>query len=88
MTAATLVLIAPCSLLLGAVLQILVARLCSARTKGILASLACLPAVLAVIGAGMGRRFGQDRPSKSICCTGMGHWPWFSTWTRSASFLL
>ena len=48
MTAATLVLIAPCSLLLGAVLQILVARLCSARTKGILAALACLPAVLAV----------------------------------------
>ena len=48
MTAATLVLIAPCSLLLGAALQILVARLCSARTKGILAALACLPAVLAV----------------------------------------
>ena len=53
MTAATLVLIAPCSLLLGAVLQILVARLCSARTKGILAAVACLPAVLAVIGVGM-----------------------------------
>ncbi len=50
MTAATLILIAPCSLLLGAVLQILVARLCSARTKGILAFLTCLPAVLAVIG--------------------------------------
>src|ERR1035438_1382558 len=50
MTAATLILIAPCSLLLGAVLQILVARLCSARTKGILAFLACLPAVLAVAG--------------------------------------
>jgi multicomponent Na+:H+ antiporter subunit A len=50
MTAATLVLIAPCSLLLGAALQILVARLCSARTKGILAVLACLPAVLAVAG--------------------------------------
>jgi multicomponent Na+:H+ antiporter subunit A len=50
MTAATLVLIAPCSLLLGAVLQILVARLCSARTKGILAALASLPAVLAVAG--------------------------------------
>jgi multicomponent Na+:H+ antiporter subunit A len=53
MTAATLVLIAPCSLLLGVVLQILVARLCSARTKGILAAVACLPAVLAVIGVGM-----------------------------------
>ena len=47
MTAATLVLIAPCSLLLGAALQILVARLCSARTKGILAFLACLPALVA-----------------------------------------
>ena len=50
MTAATLILIAPCSLLLGAVLQILVARLCSARTKGILAFLTCLPAVLAFAG--------------------------------------
>src|ERR1039457_2095292 len=48
MTAVTLILVAPCSLLLGAVLQILVARLCSARTKGILAALSCLPAVLAV----------------------------------------
>jgi multicomponent Na+:H+ antiporter subunit A len=35
---------------LGAALQILVARLCSARTKGILAALTCLPAVLAVAG--------------------------------------
>jgi multicomponent Na+:H+ antiporter subunit A len=49
MTAATLILIAPCSLLVGAVLQILVARLCSARAKGILAALTCLPAVLAVV---------------------------------------
>jgi multicomponent Na+:H+ antiporter subunit A len=48
MTAATLILVAPCSLLLGAVLQILVAKLCSARTKGILAALTCLPPVLAV----------------------------------------
>src|ERR1035437_6441146 len=48
MTAATLILIAPCSLLLGAVLQILVAKLCSARTKGVLAALTCLPPVLAV----------------------------------------
>ncbi|MGD0939884.1 MAG: proton-conducting transporter membrane subunit [Terracidiphilus sp.] len=44
----TLILIAPCSLLLGAALQILGARLFSARTKGILAFAACLPAVLAV----------------------------------------
>jgi len=48
MTAASLVLIAPSSLLLGAALQILVARLCSARAKGVLATLTCLPAVLAV----------------------------------------
>ena len=50
MTAATLVLIAPCSLLLGAALQLLVARLSSARTKGVLAFLSCLPAMLAVAG--------------------------------------
>ena len=48
MNAVTLILIAPCSLLLGAVLQILAARLFSARTKGILAFLACLPSVVAV----------------------------------------
>jgi len=48
MTAASLILIAPCSLLLGAVLQILVAKLCNARAKGILAALACLPSVLSV----------------------------------------
>ena len=48
MTAATLILVAPCSLLLGAVLQILVAKLYSARTKGILAAITCLPPVLAV----------------------------------------
>jgi len=47
--AANLILLAPCSLLLGAVLQLLVARLCSARTKGILAALTCLPAVVAVV---------------------------------------
>ena len=50
MNAATLIMIAPCSLLLGAALQILVAKLSSARTKGILAFLACLPAVASVIG--------------------------------------
>ena len=44
----TLILIAPCSLFLGAVLQILVARLFSARAKGILAFLTCLPSALAV----------------------------------------
>src|SRR5208283_489582 len=51
MTAATLVLIAPCSLLLGAALQILVAKLCSARAKGILAFLFCLPAMVSVAAA-------------------------------------
>ena len=45
----TLILLAPCALLFGAVLQILVARLCSARTKGILAVITSLPAVYAVV---------------------------------------
>jgi multicomponent Na+:H+ antiporter subunit A len=48
MNAENLILIAPCSLLLGAALQILVARLLNARTKGILAFLTCLPAVASV----------------------------------------
>lgn len=59
MNAATLVLIAPCSLLLGAVLQLLVARLCSARTKGILAFASCVPAILAVLGILSSVRSGQ-----------------------------
>jgi multicomponent Na+:H+ antiporter subunit A len=50
MNAENLILIAPCSLLLGAALQILVARLFNARTKGILAFLTTLPAVVSVIG--------------------------------------
>src|ERR1035441_645347 len=50
MTAATLIVLAPCSLLLGAILQVLIARICSARTKGIVAVLTCLPAVIAVVG--------------------------------------
>src|SRR6516225_2841272 len=45
---ANLILAAPCSLLVGAALQILVAKLASARTKGILATLFCLPSLLAV----------------------------------------
>ncbi len=60
MDAATLILIAPSSLLLGAALQILVARLCSARTKGILAFLTCLPALFAVIGLAPAVRGGQS----------------------------
>ncbi len=59
MTAATLILIAPCSLLLGALLQLLVARLCSARTKGILAFLSCVPAIFAVVGIMNSVRSGQ-----------------------------
>jgi len=59
MDAATLILIAPCALLLGAVLQILVARLCSARAKGILAFLTTLPAVFAVIALAPSVRSGQ-----------------------------
>jgi multicomponent Na+:H+ antiporter subunit A len=50
MNAETLILIAPCSLLVGAALQILVARLFNARAKGILAFLTCLPAVVSVAG--------------------------------------
>jgi multicomponent Na+:H+ antiporter subunit A len=48
MNAETLILIAPCSLLLGAALQIAAARLLNARAKGILAFLTCLPAVASV----------------------------------------
>jgi len=56
----TLILIAPCSLLLGAALQILVGRLCSARAKGILAFLTCMPAIFAVIGMAPAVRGGQS----------------------------
>ena len=56
----TLILIAPCSLLLGAALQILVGRLCSARAKGILAFLTCVPAIFAVIGMAPAVRSGQS----------------------------
>ena len=59
MDASTLILMAPCSLLLGAALQILVARLCSARAKGILAFLTCLPALFAVAGIAPWVRGGQ-----------------------------
>ena len=43
-----LVLLAPCAFLLGSVLQILLARVCSARAKGMIAFLTSLPAVAAV----------------------------------------
>ena len=56
----TLILIAPCSLLLGAALQILVGRLCSARAKGILAFLTCMPAIFAVVGMAPAVRNGQS----------------------------
>ena len=47
MTAAILILVTPCSLLIGALLQLLVAGLRSARTKGILAALSCVPSLFA-----------------------------------------
>jgi multicomponent Na+:H+ antiporter subunit A len=56
----TFVLMAPCSLLLGAVLQILVVRLCSARAKGILAFLTCVPAFAAVVRIAPLVRSGQS----------------------------
>ena len=61
MTAATLILVAPCSLLLGAALQILVARLCSARTKGILAFLSCICRLLVAVAWHGAFRFARDR---------------------------
>ena len=42
-------LLAPCVLLLGAVLQLLIARICSSRVKGILAAATCIPALFSVI---------------------------------------
>jgi NADH:ubiquinone oxidoreductase subunit 5 (subunit L)/multisubunit Na+/H+ antiporter MnhA subunit len=43
-----LILLAPFALFLGALLQLPLARLCSSRVKGILATIFCVPAVLAV----------------------------------------
>ncbi len=54
-----LVLVAPCTLLLGAVLEILVARLFSARSKGILAFLFSLPAIFSVAALAPSVRNGQ-----------------------------
>jgi multicomponent Na+:H+ antiporter subunit A len=59
MDAATLIYLAPCSLLLGAVLQLLVARFLSPRAKGILAFLTCLPAIFGVAGIAPLVRNGQ-----------------------------
>ena len=42
-------LLAPCVLLLGALLQLLIARICSSRVKGIVAAATCMPALLSVI---------------------------------------
>ena len=49
MTAVALILVAPCSLLLGALLQLLIARLSSAKTKGILALLFAIPSLVAAV---------------------------------------
>jgi NADH:ubiquinone oxidoreductase subunit 5 (subunit L)/multisubunit Na+/H+ antiporter MnhA subunit len=54
-----MILLAPCSLLVGAVLQLLVARFFSARAKGILALLFCLPSLVAVIGLAPAVQNGQ-----------------------------
>ncbi len=62
----TLILMAPCSFLVGAALQILVARLCSARAKGILAFLTCLPAIFAVIGMAPLVRSGQAHRPETV----------------------
>ncbi|MGD0096213.1 MAG: proton-conducting transporter membrane subunit [Terracidiphilus sp.] len=59
-----LILIAPCSLLVGAGLQILAGRLLSARNKGILAFLACLPAVVSVAMATRWVQAGQAIDAK------------------------
>src|SRR5271166_1438495 len=48
-TPETLALIAPCSLMAGAILQLLLARLLSPRAKGRLAVLCALPALAAVL---------------------------------------
>jgi formate hydrogenlyase subunit 3/multisubunit Na+/H+ antiporter MnhD subunit len=50
MDARTFILLPPCSLLDGALLQIVVANFCSARVKGVLAFLSCLPAAMGVPG--------------------------------------
>ncbi|MGA8088293.1 MAG: proton-conducting transporter membrane subunit [Terracidiphilus sp.] len=42
-------LLAPCVLLLGALLQFLIARICSARVKGVTAAATCIPALFSVI---------------------------------------
>src|SRR3954453_18784812 len=59
MSDVNLILIAPCSLLVGAALQILVAKFVSARTKGILATLFCLPSLIAVAVMVRGVQSGQ-----------------------------
>jgi len=60
MNAVTFILVAPCSLLLGALLQILIAKLCSARAKGIVAALSSLPAVVAVVAVAPYVHAGQS----------------------------
>ena len=44
-------LLAPSALFIGALLQLLIARICSARVKGIMAAATCIPAlVLTILG--------------------------------------
>jgi len=49
MASATLLFIAPCTLLAGAVLQLLLARVLPSRSKGALALLCCVPALVSVL---------------------------------------
>ena len=49
LTPEMLVMIAPCALILGVVLQLLLVRVLTSRGKGILAVLCCLPSLLAVL---------------------------------------
>ncbi|MGD0683188.1 MAG: proton-conducting transporter membrane subunit [Terracidiphilus sp.] len=71
MNAENLILIAPYSLLLGAALQILVARLLNARTKGILAFLTCLPAVASVAMLVGSVKTGQAIERTVFNCNGL-----------------
>lgn len=46
----TFLLIAPCALVSGAMFQLAIARICSARVKGMAAVAACIPALYSVLG--------------------------------------
>jgi multicomponent Na+:H+ antiporter subunit A len=70
MDATVLFLIGPCSPLLGAVLQIAIGRFCSARAKGIIALLSCLPTVLSVAALVPAVHSGQSIDIKLLAWDG------------------